>query len=519
MSRAVGAQPGPNSADGAPARLPSDLSPLRDEAFGYEHARRLLWRAGFGGTPKQIATLAGWGLDRAVDHLVRYDSIPFRADTDGEFDANIMREPTEEERAAYRRALASRNEDAVARFRLERQRAQRDDRRQMLSIRGWWLERLIETPRPLEEKLTLFWHGHFATSYRTIENSHHMLMQNRLFRKHAAGNFGELLRAIIRDPAMLAYLDNNDSSKREPNENLARELMELFSLGEGNYSERDIQEGARALTGYTFRNNTFYFNERNHDGGSKSILGVQGTLDGDDFVRAILARRDCPLFVASKLYRFFVADLPTNERDQDPATRAYVRSLAGLLAKSKYELGPVLRAMFRSRHFYEASDRNEQIKSPVTLAVGAIRSLNAPPRSLSAVLDGLDRMGQSLFYPPSVKGWDGGRAWINTSTLFVRQNLLVYLLTGAKPGGFGEPDTEYAYDPSALLASLADAEPGAERDADRVAGYLLRLTLGRSPAPVQRRIAAFVREHGGPKPDVITGALLLVTAMPEYQLC
>jgi len=500
-------------------RLPSDLAPLREGDFAYEHARRLLWRAGFGGTPRQIATLAGWGLDRAVDHLVRYDSIASEADDGSEFRPDIMREPTDEERAAYRRALRARDEDTVARFRLRRQQAQRDDRRQMTRIRAWWLERLIETPRPLEEKLTLFWHGHFATSYRTIENSYHMALQNEFFRANAAGSLETLLRGIIRDPAMLAYLDNNDSSKREPNENLARELMELFSLGEGAYTERDIQEGARALTGYTFRNNEFRFNERNHDGGSKSILGVQGTLDGDDFVAAILARRDCPLFIAEKLYRFFVADLPTERRDQEPATRAYVGALAGVLAKSGYELRPVLRAMFRSRHFYEASARDEQIKSPVALAVGAIRSLNAPPRSLSAVLVAMDRMGQSLFFPPSVKGWDGGRAWINTSTLFVRQNLLVYLLTGAKPGGFGEPDTEHRYDPTPLLQSLAQAEPGAERDAGRVAGYLLRLALGRSTEARQREVASFIERHGGPKPDVVTGALLLVTAMPEYQLC
>ncbi|MEL7473012.1 MAG: DUF1800 family protein, partial [Planctomycetota bacterium] len=246
-------------------RLPGDLTPMRDEDFGYEHARHLLWRAGFGGTSDQIQTLAQWGLDRSVDHLLNARGIEFPDDTDSEFRTDIMREPTEAERQAYRAALRARNEDAVARFRLERQRRQRDDRRQMRRLQAWWLERMIETPKPLEEKMTLFWHGHFATSYRTIEHSYHMLRQNRMFRAHALGNFGALLFGIIRDPAMLAYLDNNDSTKAEPNENLARELMELFSLGEGNYTERDIKEGARALTGYTFRNNEFLFNQRQHD--------------------------------------------------------------------------------------------------------------------------------------------------------------------------------------------------------------------------------------------------------------
>ncbi|MEL7474272.1 MAG: DUF1800 family protein, partial [Planctomycetota bacterium] len=292
-----------------------------------------------------------------------------------------------------------------------------------------------------------------------------------------------------------------------------------FSLGEGNYTERDIKEGARALTGYTFRNNEFFFNQRQHDGGSKAILGKQGTLNGEDFVNAILARRDCPMFLATKLYRFFVSDLPDNERDWPSAKRAAVRAMASSLLKAEYNVAPTLRRVLRSRHFYHASVMNEQIKSPVTLAVGAVRSLNAPPRSLDAMVDALDLMGQDLFFPPSVKGWEGGRSWINTSTMYVRQNLLTYLLTGAKPGGFGEPDREHRYDPGVLLATLGEAEPGAERDPDRVADYLLRLAVGRSNSSVRSRVASFISDHGGARPDTVTGALLLITSLPEYQLC
>ncbi|MEO1512234.1 MAG: DUF1800 family protein, partial [Planctomycetota bacterium] len=231
--------------------LPGRLEKIRDEDFGYDQARHLLLRAGFGGTPQQIRTLAGWGVERAVDHLLEVERIPYEATPDQSFDRDIVRPFSDAERRAYRQAQRRGDEDTLARLRLTRQQMQRQDRRQIGAVQRWWLERMIETPRPLEEKMTLFWHGHFATSYRKVEDSFHMFQQNELFRAHALGNFGDLLFRIIRDPAMIRYLDNQASSAQSPNENLARELMELFSLGEGNYSERDIKEGARALTGYT----------------------------------------------------------------------------------------------------------------------------------------------------------------------------------------------------------------------------------------------------------------------------
>ncbi len=498
---------------------PTHLKPIHPRRFGYEQARHLLLRAGFGGTPSQIQTLASWGPEKAVDYLLDYESVPDEDPAPDAFDRNIMRPPTEQEREQYRAAQRAQNENALAQFRLRRQQSQRRDRQQMGQLQRWWLARMIETPRPLQEKLTLFWHGHFATSYRTIENSYHMFKQNQLFRAHAAGNFGELLFQIIRDPAMLKYLDNDESSVRQPNENLARELMELFSLGEGAYSERDIKEGARALTGYTFEDDEFVFNEQNHDKGAKRILGASGSMDGDDFCRAILAQRACPDFIASKLYRFFARHVPTNPRDQDAATKAVVRQMASTMAKARYELRPVLRQLFLSEHFYHPTVVGEKIKSPAELVVGAVRSLNTPVRDLAILNDALNLMGQSLFYPPSVKGWDGGRSWVNTSTMFVRQNILAFLLTGKKPVGYDALADEHQYDPTPLLDELEKGDPGASSDPARVVEYLLRLTLGGAPGHARETLTKFVDEHGGVRPPVLTGALLLVTAMPEYQLC
>ncbi len=502
----------------------SSLSPIRPERFGYEQARHLLWRAGFGGTPAQIQTLASWGPEKAVDYLLDYDKLtadPVRNDL---FDARIMHPPTAEEREEYRKAQKAQDEDALAKFRMERQNRERSDRAQMTEMQKWWLKRMVETARPMEEKMTLFWHGILSTSYRTIEDSWHMFTQNQMLRKNAVGNFGTMLFDLIRDPAMIKYLNNDESRKNKPNENLAREIMELFSLGVGNYTEKDIKEGARALTGYTFRDDEFFYDERNHDNADKTILGKKAPLDGDGFVKAILETRACSAYVARRAYGFFVSELPPMERladrDLDPPTRAVLSGLASTLLGAKYDLKPMLRKMFLSEHFYDPRIMGDLVKSPVVLAVGAVRSLNTPVRDLGILNDALDLMGQNLFFPPSVKGWEGGRSWINTSTLFVRQNILTFLLTGKKPIGYDPTADSTRYDPSALLSELSKSDAGAANDPQRVVDYLLKLTLGGTPPSARQTLVEFARSRGGAvTPDVVTALLLVITTMPEYQLC
>lgn len=496
---------------------------ISDIDFGYDQARHLLLRAGFGGTPDQIRTLADWGAEKAVDYLINYEDVP---DPDrplpGTFDKNIMRPISVEERRRLANAQSRRDEDALASLRLRRQQAQRSDRRQMREMQKWWLARMISTPRPLQEKMTLFWHGHFATSYRTIENSYHMYMQNQLFRQNALGSFAKLLTEIIRDPAMLAYLDNNDSRKGRPNENLARELMELFSLGEGNYSERDIKEGARALTGYSFNDDSFVFNAENHDNGRKTILGYTGTHDGDGFVKAILSQRACAMFICRKLYSFFATEIDVTARERD-LPREASRTIADMeraMRSSNYQIKPVMKELLLSEHFYSDSVVREQIKSPVDLIVGTVRSLNTPVRDLSVLLDALDLMGQYIFFPPSVKGWEGGRSWINTSTLYVRQNILAYLLTGKMPQGYDALADSEQYDPTPLLDHLSGALSTAASDPAVVTRYLLRFTLGTTTGKPEETIRAFLSQHQNHiSRETLTGMLLLISAMPEYQLC
>ncbi len=493
------------------------LKPIRSSEFGFWQAYHLLNRAGFGGTPDQVQLLADWGVEKSVEHLVAFaDTTPLEWPKD-RFDSTIMSPLSPEQRAVFAAARENQREDIVEEFRQRRQERQRTDRRQVRDMQKWWLGRMIETPRPLEEKMTLFWHGHFATGYRKIENSFHMLQQNQLFRKHATGNFGDLCFQIIRDPAMIAYLDNNRSNRQSPNENLARELMELFTLGEGQvYREQDIKEGARALTGYTFRNNAFFFNERLHDDQPKRIFGKSGNFDGDDFVRLILSRPETSHFIAWKLYRFFVNDLPAGP---DKTQQAFIKALAIFIRKSKYDLAPVLTTLFRSQHFYDATNANAQIKSPVQLVVQCARSLKTPIMDINVLVEACDLMGQNILEPPSVKGWNAGRAWINTSTLFVRQNIITHLLTGKMPNGYSNPAKFGQFDPMPLLKSLGDSPGG--YSIEQAIEYLAHFTFGQKPSSGRLKpLVDFGSEHGMQMDKTIaTGVLCLISAMPEYQLC
>ena len=497
------------------------LSPLHPDDFDYWKAQHLLNRAGFGGTPAQVRGLATMGLLDAVDYIVDYHRIDDESVRADRFAADIMRPMPQADRERMRAARRTNDEATLSEFRRRRQEAQRTDRRQMRDIQRWWLTRMIESPRPLEEKMTLFWHGHFATNYRAIEDSYHMFMQNQLFRNNAVGNFKALAHGIIRDPAMLKYLNNDQNRSRHPNENLARELMELFTLGEGHgYTEDDIKQGARALTGYSFRDDEFIDLDsrqyrRRHDGGAKTIFGQTGNYDGDDFVELIFARRACSEFLCLKLYRYFVNDLPG---DPDQPRRRFIMAMAQSLRANKYQLRPVLKQMFASAHFYEASNVGSRIKSPIQLIVTAVRSLRTPTRQLGALAGAADLMGQSIFYPPSVKGWEGGRTWINTSTLFVRQNTLVYMLTGRLPDQYPWDDDGTTYDAMHLVEHLR--EPDGSVNLRDAVTYLLRINLA-CDVHEQRveGLVAFVEARGGRVDNAMLVALLsLIASMPEYQL-
>ena len=288
------------------------------------------------------------------------------------------------------------------------------------SLAAWWLHRMIHTPSPLVEKITLFWHGHFATGADKVNDIELMVQQNKLLREHALGDFRKMVHEVSKDPAMLLYLDSASNRKTHPNENYARELMELFCLGEGNYTEQDVQQLARCFTGWEIRRKSFRFNPYQHDSGLKTLLDRQGIESGQEAIDAVLAHRSMPTFIAGKLVRFFVCDEPN-------PTPEFLEPLAEVFRKSQFTIEPLVRTILSSKLMLSDWSVGKKVRSPIDFMVESIRSLQVTT-NLDRLAKGLDGIGQALFNPPNVKGWDGGRAWINSSTLIGRSNLIVDLL-------------------------------------------------------------------------------------------
>jgi uncharacterized protein (DUF1800 family) len=291
-------------------------------------------------------------------------------------------------------------------------------------IQAIWLYRMVFTGHPLRERMTLFWHNHFATSDAKVQNPGLMLRQNTLLRSQALGDFGALLSAIGKDPAMLIWLDSTINKKAKPNENYAREVMELFTLGRGHYTEKDIREAARAFTGWFVVRDQFQEVARQHDEGVKTVLKRSGEWDGDDIPGILLLQPVCAEFICRKLFRCFVSETQT-------PSDALIAPLARAFRESHYQIKVPVAIILRSNLFFDPSVRRRRVKSPVEFAVGTIRGLEIlnPTVQSSALADACGRMGQSLFAPPSVAGWDGGPSWINSTAMLARANLALGLLS------------------------------------------------------------------------------------------
>ena len=368
------------------------------------HVEHLYNRAGFGASPRDIARALERGPEKTVDELIEGEGWieePFYTRVRGgqEMRERMMRMPEDKR-------------DMV------KKRMRREDATQARDYLGWWMERILEGTDDLRERMTLFWHGPFTSSMQDVKNSHEMILQNQLLRRHALGNFGDMVHGIARDPAMLEYLDNDANKKAKPNENFARELMELFTLGEGNYTEEDIKEAARAFTGWTDRSGEFRFSRRQHDDGRKTVLGTTGNLDGDDVIDILLEQEVCARYLAGKLLTYF-------EGVEAPAE--CVERYATLLRKKDYEITPFLRTLFLDPDFYRPEIVGGRVASPLDFLVGASRRMGLDPPS-RLVLVGSATLGERLFYPPNVKGWEGGDAWITTGSLMQRGNLAGVLL-------------------------------------------------------------------------------------------
>ena len=425
---AAAAQPAGAATSGpGPAAWRGDLSPIGPDDWSRDRAAHLLERAGFGGTPEDIARLAAMTPEEAVRSLVEYESIDDSAlppfDHSDIHDPGLIDFPPS--RPATTRLARETGEALGVRVKPAGNRPMQPVvnkffywlRASMLETRRvayWWADRMLRTPRPLEEKMTLFWHGHFATIESKVRDYRKMLRQNETLRAGATGNFRDLMIAVARDPAMLYFLDAGVNVRGAPNENFAREIMELFTMGVGNYSETDIREAARAFTGWNADDLTFVVHADRHDDGEKTVLGETGDLDGVDVIDIILRQPVTARYLAGKLYRFFV---------RETLDDALAEELAAVLRGADYELKPLLRAVFLSRDFYSDASMGAHIKSPVQLAISTYRKLGLD--SVPGIPDfneATTALGQTLFWPPTVAGWARGRAWITPGLLLERGN-------------------------------------------------------------------------------------------------
>lgn len=350
--------------------------------FDARKAAHLLRRAGFGAPTVDVERAMKLGPETTVDALLDFDA------TTDEF-----------------ASLAESLEGTIVDF------------GNVDHLRSWWLYRMQTTKRPLEEKLTLFWHGHFATSMQKVRRADLMHAQNKLFRRYALGPFRSLVLGVAKDPAMLLFLDGNTNKKGKPNENFSRELLELFTMGPGHFTEKDVAETARAFTGWHASYSAFQFVAGQHDEGVKTILGETGNWNGEDVIDIVLRREATARFIATKLFEFFCHPNPPE---------AVVAAMADELLRSQYALKGVLRKLFLSRVFYSRAAWRALVKSPVELVVGAAREQDSKVNLMQFVRV-LRNLGQDLFAPPTVKGWDGGAAWLTSALVLERVNFAMTL--------------------------------------------------------------------------------------------
>ncbi|MGE3807612.1 MAG: DUF1800 family protein [Gemmataceae bacterium] len=445
--------------------------PGKDSPWDLKKAGHLYRRAAFGGTKAELDAAVKMGHDKVIDLLLAGspDAQGFES-----FSMSLM------ERAGTGQEARDR-----------------------------WLYRMIHTPHPLREKITLFWHNHFATSNGKVNNGAYMVGQYRLLHRNALGNFGTMLQEITFDPAMLVWLDTNISQKNMPNENYARELMELFSLGIGHYSETDIREAARAFTGWRIENGKAVFKPDQHDEGEKKVLGKTGNFKAEDIVRICLEQKSMPYFITGKLYRYLISET-------EEATPELLAPLAEPFRKDQ-DIGALVARMIRSNLFFAPQVYRTRVKSPVDFTLGIVRALEGKPQT-SPLAQSLEALGQNLFFPPSVKGWDGGPAWLNGQTLLFRNNLAL-ALTSTTDNRFGN-----RCDPVAIAEKY-----GAKSDAQLVHLFVTLFLQGDVPQETKDSLKSYLERARTQKVPVywsekeaaehrVRALCHLVLTQPEFQL-
>ena len=487
----------------------SSFAAARAADWPRDDAAHLLRRAGFSGTPEEVDRLHALGESAAVEYLLT-GQLPKDAAaplSKVELPALQLEAPATAPAKAAKKAGA------------------------LVPVRDWWVDRMIRTDRPLEEKMTLFWHGLFTSGVREVKSADQMTQQNQLFHTYALGNYKALAHEILHDPAMLKYLNNNQNLRGRPNENLARELCELFTMGEGHgYTEKDVAEIARALTGATVRGGAknpqgeYAFLPGSHDATPKTIFGKTGNFKPDDVIDLIFEKPEPAIYLARKLWEFYAGPNPTDVE---------IAPVAAALRDHHYEVAPALRVLFLSPAFYSDKAKFSVIKSPTDQVVDTIRELDismTTPQQLSAACAAIGACGQTLFEPPNVRGWPGGEDWITAATLYARYNTSASLVDGALlPANQGakaanKPVTEprritVAAQPAKLFAALG-ATPTSEKLLDAAVARFLQRPLHPSKRQVLlESLGDAPLKLGTAETDArVRQMLALLLSTPEYQV-
>lgn len=426
----------------------------------------LLRRAGFGASPAELLLATQQGLNQTADTLIGYEQVP------DNFVPPIA--------------------DTIALGR----------NRNVTDLTVWWLTRMLTTSRPLQEKMTLFWHSHFATAIQKVREPAFMYQQNQLFRNNALGNFDTLLSGLYKDPAMLIWLDGRRNTKQAPNENFAREVMELFTLGHGNYTEDDVHAGAKAFTGWQLNATTgaVSFNPRIHDDSIKTYLGQTGNFDGEDAVRILAAHPATGPYLAGRLWRFFASDNPSS---------ATIKAMANAYYNNSHSIRAMVRTMFSLPAFYSSAVKTGHIKSPTEFVVSGIRQMGLTATDLSTVPRTLAQLGQELFNPPNVGGWSAGPGWINATTMLGRFNFASQLT-----GDLGK-GTIVSFDPNAILASSRATQMNS------LAAYIAGMLGIQAGSDTTKALISYAGKGSVNRSDIqtkIRGLVHLTLVSPEFQV-
>jgi uncharacterized protein (DUF1800 family) len=408
-----------------PAAWQNDLTPIGAADWNYDFAAHLLERAGFGGTPEEVEALAKMTPAQAVARLVRFTGADASAlppfEHSGIHDPGL--EPFPPSRPALTDLAKQKGEALGIKVKpAGNRRLQpivdkffywlRASALETNRVAYWWANRMLTSPRPLEEKMALFWHGHFVSNEAKVRDYRKLLAQLELFQAQGTGNFRDLTVAVAQSPAMLSFLDAGVNVKGASNENFAREIMELFTMGVGHYTEKDIREAARAFTGWNYDDMRFVVNQDQHDNGEKTFLGRTGRFDGVDVIDIIMQQPVTADYIAGKIYRYFV------RQDLSPELQ---KQLGGILRQDKYEIAPLLERIFLSRDFYSRASVGTRIQGPVELVISTYKKLGL--KSIPGVPDFnlvTAALGQQLFSAPTVAGWASGQSWITPGLLLER---------------------------------------------------------------------------------------------------